>query len=347
VANSSFTQDFNRYSYARNNPLMYTDPTGEFIWVPIMVGVIAATYSGTLAGYSAGKAVGATGWDMAAYMFSGGFIGGFSSAIGAGIGTGAAAIIGGAAANTIGGAIGGLCSGILNSGAMAALAGGNVGKAMWQGGLIGMGAGAAFGAMADIDNALDKRALLFSAARELGIDKGSPIPEFNRTKEWVEYQIKGRFPGAKRPDNIFLENGGPNLTDKKTGKVHAGSVVAHRTKGINSVFTGGSDMYLHSELAFSSLKKFYNVLGHELFHVSQYAALAGQIYVNTEPFTNMLEHYANKFSNSYSWGWGYYTPITSQDFSTVPHHHLVRNFDWTKNIYVPGNPVLDFLKLRP
>ena len=29
VANSSFTQDFNRYSYCRNNPLMYTDPTGN------------------------------------------------------------------------------------------------------------------------------------------------------------------------------------------------------------------------------------------------------------------------------------------------------------------------------
>ena len=32
VANSSFTQDFNRYTYARNNPLMYTDPSGEFFF---------------------------------------------------------------------------------------------------------------------------------------------------------------------------------------------------------------------------------------------------------------------------------------------------------------------------
>ena len=31
VANSSFTQDFNRYSYARNNPLHYTDPSGHKI----------------------------------------------------------------------------------------------------------------------------------------------------------------------------------------------------------------------------------------------------------------------------------------------------------------------------
>jgi RHS repeat-associated protein len=33
VANSSFTQDFNRYSYARNCPLMYTDPDGEFFFL--------------------------------------------------------------------------------------------------------------------------------------------------------------------------------------------------------------------------------------------------------------------------------------------------------------------------
>ena len=33
IANSSFTQDFNRYTYARGCPLMYTDPEGDFIWL--------------------------------------------------------------------------------------------------------------------------------------------------------------------------------------------------------------------------------------------------------------------------------------------------------------------------
>jgi RHS repeat-associated protein len=44
VVDAGFSQDFNRYSYARNNPLAYTDPDGEFIIaVTIIVGVIVGT----------------------------------------------------------------------------------------------------------------------------------------------------------------------------------------------------------------------------------------------------------------------------------------------------------------
>ena len=81
------TQAYNRYSYAFNNPLLYTDPSGEFVWAPIIIGAVAGTYfGGTLANnnpnpfewnYSSGKTWG--------YMLGGAVVGGFSSCIGSAI----------------------------------------------------------------------------------------------------------------------------------------------------------------------------------------------------------------------------------------------------------------------
>ena len=51
-----FTQNFNRYSYCLNNPLVYTDPSGE---IPILIPIIAGAVIG---GYLGGSA--AEGWKM-------------------------------------------------------------------------------------------------------------------------------------------------------------------------------------------------------------------------------------------------------------------------------------------
>jgi RHS repeat-associated protein len=50
VQEPGFTQNYNRYSYAWNNPLVYTDPDGDAIVAAIIVGAIVGAYIGGTAG---------------------------------------------------------------------------------------------------------------------------------------------------------------------------------------------------------------------------------------------------------------------------------------------------------
>ncbi len=88
VQTPDFTQNFNRYSYGLNNPLVYTDPSGDFFWVPVIIGAVVGAYTGGVVAnhgqynptkwdYSSGKTWG--------YMLGGAVVGGFSGYIGASI----------------------------------------------------------------------------------------------------------------------------------------------------------------------------------------------------------------------------------------------------------------------
>ena len=41
------SSDWNTYSYARNNPQKYTDPTGNFPWLAFLAGVVAGVFTST------------------------------------------------------------------------------------------------------------------------------------------------------------------------------------------------------------------------------------------------------------------------------------------------------------
>ena len=88
-------QNFNRYSYCLNNPLKYTDPSGEFFWIPFAIGAAFGAYTGykiaDANGYNLGD------WQTYGYIVGGAFIGGMSGAAGAEIAAG-----GGVMANTMG-----------------------------------------------------------------------------------------------------------------------------------------------------------------------------------------------------------------------------------------------------
>ena len=78
--------NYNRYAYCLNNPLKYTDPSGEIAWfVPVIIGAVIGGYSGGVIAnngqYNPGK------WNYSSnktwgYMLGGAFVGGISGCIG-------------------------------------------------------------------------------------------------------------------------------------------------------------------------------------------------------------------------------------------------------------------------
>ncbi len=143
-------QNYNRYVYALNNPLVYTDPDGE--WVHLVVGAVV----GGFMGYIAGDMAGATGWELAGYIGVGAFAGALGAGVGAGVsstiagGSFGAGFIGSSTAMTattsfatgaaIGGA-GGFSSGFVAGTGFSLMQGQNFDQALWSGTKSGFIAG--------------------------------------------------------------------------------------------------------------------------------------------------------------------------------------------------------------
>lgn len=119
------TQNYNKYGYVFNNPMMYADPSGEFVW--IIVGAVVGAY---ITGVQAnGGNFNPFKWDWKAtggQIALGAVFGAISGGVGAAVGGAAATfaasslgisggVLGGAIAGMAGGAIGGAISGLGNS----------------------------------------------------------------------------------------------------------------------------------------------------------------------------------------------------------------------------------------
>jgi RHS repeat-associated protein len=118
-------QTLNRYTYCRNNPIIYSDPDGHLFGLLVAVGISAA-----IGGYQAHKN------DRPWYQ--GALIGGTAGAVGYGAGTWAFNGAGGGTMGLLsGGAAGGAAGGATGGGLSASVYGGNVWGGMWAGAVSG------------------------------------------------------------------------------------------------------------------------------------------------------------------------------------------------------------------
>lgn len=144
------TQNYNKYGYVMNNPLIYTDPSGEFIW--FIVGAVIGAY---ITGASANGTLNPFKWNWKATwgkIALGAVFGAVSGGLGAMAGSSAAVfaaanlgiqggVLGGAIAGLVGGAVGGAISGFGN----AVIFGESVGRSIIRGVVSGAIGGAIIG----------------------------------------------------------------------------------------------------------------------------------------------------------------------------------------------------------
>ena len=155
-----FTQNFNRYSYCLNNPLVYVDENGELVFTTaIIVGICVSAAIGAgigiYEGYKIAEKKGLEGsaktWTIIGGGLIGGVAGGASALVGAYVGAGmVAAEIGGFYAGAITGGAAGATAGFINGFGMGTLETGNPLYGLNQGfyqGTIGGLSGALMGGL--------------------------------------------------------------------------------------------------------------------------------------------------------------------------------------------------------
>ena len=185
VQTPDFTQGFNRYSYCMNNPVMYSDPTGE---VFVIDDLIAAAAIGAI--FNSFTRIVAGNVNNAGDFFLAAGIGALSGAAGLAVGSGinatiaggsfASGFVGSATVSSTGfwagagtGAASGFTSGFLSGTGNSLLAGNSFGQSLqdgWKEGLMGLGSGAVIGGICGgIDAAINHREFFSGNAKQYDI----------------------------------------------------------------------------------------------------------------------------------------------------------------------------------
>ena len=295
-----FTQAYNRYSYCMNNPVMYSDPTGE---VFVIDDLIAAAAIGAI--FNSFTRIVAGNVNNAVDFFLSAGIGALSGTLGGFAGqsianmTSVATSVGGAVFNgAVVGACGGFAGGFVSSVGNSWVNGAGFVQGL-QAGLIGGGQGALCGAfVGGITGGFryQKQIHVFQkGCVDLGINGVEPVPVtdcFLSEAQQVWYKdapidLLDAFSVEDVPHNYQMDMdaiGAPGITVPTID---------------NNIIKGKSSVYFNKNLAFSSAKQLFFTMGHEFVHVSQFGALANNASkLLTSDFLDMLDYHAYSYQNA-------------------------------------------------
>ena len=250
------TQNFNRYGYCLNNPLVYVDENGEF-WHLIIGAVVGGVINwisndarldakglGYFAVGAVAGAVGACiGSGVSASLAGGTFAGGFMSTSVAV----SSSFINGAAI----GAVSGLGAGFVGGFGNSLVSGQNIGQALKNGindGLTGAAFGAITGGIAGgIDAVIDGRNFWRGDRKILDVDL--PIPQVNQIGDYdCTYACAesiDKYYGNSRTQSYFTSSNpsstGQGLTNREIGRMYAnagyrtGSISIDKANPVNTI----------------------------------------------------------------------------------------------------------------
>ena len=324
VQSPSNSQNFKRYAYCLNNPLRYTDPSGELLWEAVAAGAIIGSFSNaTMQVMSGNVNNGAQFWVSAGI---GAISGGLGGAAGYGAGLAAAAWLGGAGMGAGSGIAIGAASasanGLVSASTAAWMQGASFYQGLWAGlkaGVVGELSGALIGGLeAGIyarqqgGNFWTGEGATFDQMNDYTI-KGEPVNY--STDDALSFSKKYFGEDIEGLNKLYADGSLPNVEKYKYLYDTKGNVIKYKvlkngtlqelgkTNG-TTVYLGKSksNVYLY-QTAFASKEQLYLTMGHEYIHVGFNANKSlGNPYLNYTQKTQDASCYQWEIKVARAWG---------------------------------------------
>ena len=353
-----YSQSFNRYSYCLNNPLKYTDPSGESIVLAVVVGAFWGSAMSLAVNFDNIR----TDADFVNTVTLGALGGAVGGAAGFAAGTLATGLLASAEiynpilVQGVSGAAGGFAGSLAGTSVTSWCTGATFGDGLLTGLKAGAINGAICGGIGTIQGCVQYGQCKYVFRRgcaQLGITPSDPVPLEFQNDAFLSDAQKIWFSEApmERAKKFTVENVPENAL-KRMNQVdlngNKAPAVTRALKDGNSILTGNSIVYFNKDICFRSAQELYWTMAHELVHVSQYAALAGQpssildyISPSGADWNYIMDYYAYSYelsigNTNLQYMSSFSKDITNEFFlrfpDVIPKLHYV-NYPWTQNTH--------------